>query len=125
MVSGRQPEEIAGVAGVDCTGRQALVTGSTSGIGREAALALGRLGADVLVHGRDRSEGAAVVDELEAVGANAQFIQADFTDVDAVRDLAATVRSATRGLDLLVILSVVSLCATGGQIVHKNFSLTV
>ena len=50
------PEEIAGVADVDCTGRQALVTGSTSGIGRAAALALGRLGADVTVHGRD--EGA-------------------------------------------------------------------
>ena len=102
MANGRQPEEIAGVAGVDCTGRQALVTGSTSGIGREAALALGRLGADVLVHGRDRSEGAAVVDELEAVGADAQFVAVDFTDVDAVRDLAAMVRSATDELDLLV-----------------------
>ena len=102
MANGRQPEEIAGVAGVDCAGQQALVTGSTSGIGRETALALGRLGANVFVHGRDRAAGATVVDELEAVGANAQFIQADFTDVDAVRDLAATVRSATRGLDLLV-----------------------
>ena len=102
MANGRQPEEIAGVAGVDCAGQQALVTGSTSGIGRETALALGRLGANVLVHGRDRAAGATVVNELEAVGASAQFIQADFTDVDAVRDLAATVRSATRGLDLLV-----------------------
>ena len=102
MANGRQPEEIAGVAGVDYTGRQALVTGSTSGIGREAALALGRLGANVLVHGRDRAAGATVVDELEAVGANAQFIQADFTNVDAVRDLAAMVRSATDELDLLV-----------------------
>ncbi|PSP43086.1 daunorubicin C-13 ketoreductase, partial [Halobacteriales archaeon QH_6_64_20] len=102
MANGRQPEEIAGVAGVDCAGQQALVTGSTSGIGRETALALGRLGANVLVHGRDRAAGATVVDELEAVGANAQFIQADFTDVDAVRDLAATVRSATDELDLLV-----------------------
>ena len=40
----RSPAELAGVADVDCTGQQALVTGSTSGIGREAALALGRLG---------------------------------------------------------------------------------
>jgi len=35
-----QPENIAGVSDVDCTGTQALVTGSTSGIGRAAALAL-------------------------------------------------------------------------------------
>nr|WP_245779349.1 SDR family NAD(P)-dependent oxidoreductase [Halorubrum sodomense] len=60
------PERIAGVEDVDCTGRQAFVTGSTSGIGRTAALALGRLGTDVIVHGRDREAGRAVVDELAA-----------------------------------------------------------
>jgi NAD(P)-dependent dehydrogenase (short-subunit alcohol dehydrogenase family) len=37
------PEVPAGLADVDCTGKQALVTGSTSGIGRAAAVALGRL----------------------------------------------------------------------------------
>ncbi|MFC6942426.1 SDR family NAD(P)-dependent oxidoreductase, partial [Salinirubellus sp. GCM10025818] len=58
------PETLAGVSDVDCTGLQALVTGSTSGIGRAAALALGRLGADVVVHGRDPQAGAAVVEEL-------------------------------------------------------------
>jgi NAD(P)-dependent dehydrogenase (short-subunit alcohol dehydrogenase family) len=98
----RSPERIADVSDVDCTGKRALVTGSTSGIGREAALALGRLGANVVVHGRDRDAGAEVVAELEAVGADATFVQADFADVEAVRDLAATVREATDGLDLLV-----------------------
>ncbi|GAA0532115.1 SDR family NAD(P)-dependent oxidoreductase [Halorubrum ejinorense] len=97
-----RPEEIAGVEGVDCDGVQALVTGSTSGIGRAAALALGRLGADVIVHGRDRSAGDAVVDELEATGSDARFVPADFADPDSVRDLAATVREATDGLDVLI-----------------------
>src|SRR6056297_3225014 len=96
------PERIAGVADVDCRGRQALVTGSTSGIGRAAALALGRLGADVIVHGRDRTAGDAVVDELEATGSDARFVRADFADPDSVRDLAATVREATDGLDVLI-----------------------
>lgn len=45
------PETLAGVSGVDCTGLQALVTGSTSDIGHTAALALGRLGADVVLAG--------------------------------------------------------------------------
>jgi NAD(P)-dependent dehydrogenase (short-subunit alcohol dehydrogenase family) len=96
------PERIAGVEDVDCTGQRALVTGSTSGIGRAAALALGRLGADVVVHGRDREAGRAVVDELAAAGADGRFVRADFADPDSVRELAATVQTETDGLDVLV-----------------------
>jgi NAD(P)-dependent dehydrogenase (short-subunit alcohol dehydrogenase family) len=96
------PEEIAGVSDVDCTGQQALVTGSTSGIGRETALALGRLGADVVVHGRDGEAGAAVVEEIRESGAEATFVEADFAEFDAVHELAVTVREQTDGLDLLV-----------------------
>ncbi len=97
-----RPEDIAGVSDVDCTGLQALVTGSTSGIGRAAALALGRLGADVVVHGRDPDAGAAVVEELSRSGVDATFVEADFADFDAVRSLATAVRAETDGLDLLV-----------------------
>ena len=97
-----RPEALAGVADVDCTGTRALVTGSTSGIGRATALALGRLGADVIVHGRDADAGADVVAELTAVGADASFVRADFADVEAVRDLAAAVRETTDELNLLV-----------------------
>lgn len=95
------PEQLAGVADIDCTGMQALVTGSTSGIGRAAAIALGRLGADVIVHGRDATAGADVVDTVTAYGADAEFIAADFADVSAVREFAATVQSTTDGIDLL------------------------
>lgn len=97
-----RPETLAGVSDVDCTGLQALVTGSTSGIGRAAALALGRLGADVVVHGRDPQAGAEVVEELSQTGVDATFLAADFSDVDAVRDLASAVREETDGLDLLL-----------------------
>jgi hypothetical protein len=97
-----RPESLAGVAPVDCSGQTALVTGSTNGIGRAAALALGRLGADVFVHGRDPAAGAAVVDELTGLGVRATFHAADFTDPEAVRALAHAVRSWTDGLDLLL-----------------------
>jgi hypothetical protein len=97
------PEVLAGVAHQDCTGRTALVTGSTNGIGRAAALALGRLGADVVVHGRDATAGREVVQALDDVGARATFVAADFTDPDAVRNLAAATRDwADGGLDLLL-----------------------
>lgn len=98
----RSPEDRASVADVDCTGQQALVTGSTSGIGREAALALGRLGADVIVHGRDATAGETLVEELAGVGADGTFVQADFASVDDVHELARTVRSNTDGLDILI-----------------------
>jgi NAD(P)-dependent dehydrogenase (short-subunit alcohol dehydrogenase family) len=96
------PETLAGLTDVDCTGQQALVTGSTSGIGRAAALALGRLGADVIVHGRDTAAGESVVGELHDIGVDATFVAADFASVDEVRELAATVRAETDGLDILL-----------------------
>ena len=99
----KQPERLAGVDGTDLSGMEALVTGSTSGIGREAALALGRLGADtVVIHGRDSKAGAELVDDLAGTGTDAEFVRADFADVDSVRELAATVRAETNGLDLLL-----------------------
>ena len=97
----RLPEKRAGVADVDCSGTQALVTGSTSGVGREAALALGRLGADVIVHGRDPEAGREVVGELTDIGVDATFVTADFSDTGDVEALAATVREETDGLDVL------------------------
>ena len=98
---GDRPEQIAGVTGVDLAGKQALVTGSTSGIGRETALALGRLGADVMVHGRDAAAGQAVADELTAMGREATFQRADYASVDDVRTLAAAAREWTDDLDIL------------------------
>ena len=97
-----QPAEQAGVADVDCAGQTALVTGSTSGIGRETALALGRLGVDVMVHGRDAEAGRAVVDELTAMGVEATFEAADFAAVSAVRSLATAVDDWVDSLDILV-----------------------
>jgi NAD(P)-dependent dehydrogenase (short-subunit alcohol dehydrogenase family) len=96
------PEALASVNDIDCRGRTALVTGSTNGIGRAAALALGRLGADVVVHGRDPAAGAEVMSTLSDLGARATFVEADFTDPDAVRRLADTARSWADGLDLLL-----------------------
>jgi len=86
-----RPEAVAGVEDADLDGETVLVTGATDGIGRETALALGRLGADVIVHGRDPEKGAAVVDDLRALGSDARFERADFADLDAVRGLADAV----------------------------------
>ena len=100
------PEDVAGVGDERIVGSTALVTGSTSGIGRETALALGRLGAHVIVHGRDAEAGRAVVDAVEdAVNeGTAEFVRADFADPADVSRLADRTRTAAGddGLDLLI-----------------------
>ena len=95
------PEQQADIAGIDLSGRTVLITGSTNGIGRAAALALGRLGATVLVHGRDREAGETAVSEIEAAGGNARFFRADFADPEAVSALADAVDDAVDSLDAL------------------------
>jgi len=85
----------------DLSGRTILVTGATSGVGRDGAVRLGGQGARVLVHGRDHERGAATVDAIKDAGGVATFYPADFTDLDAVRDLADTVREETDELDVL------------------------
>jgi hypothetical protein len=85
----------------DLSGKTCLLTGSTSGIGRDAARRLGARGATVLVHGRDADAGRAVVREVADAGGNAAFLRADFASVDAVRDLARAVREEHGRLDAL------------------------
>ena len=99
--SEKPPELKAGIEDVDISGQTALVTGSTSGLGREAALALGRLGADVIVHGRDEAAGERVVEDIKAVGADGRFVAADFERPADVSALAETVRSEVDELDIL------------------------
>ncbi len=88
----------ADVADVDLSGQSVLVTGSTGGIGRKTALALDRLGARVLIHGRNPEKGEAVAAELDG----GTFLRADFEDFDAVRGLADAVRERVGTLDTLV-----------------------
>jgi NAD(P)-dependent dehydrogenase (short-subunit alcohol dehydrogenase family) len=67
----------------------ALVTGATSGLGKEIALRLARDGMKVIVVGRDAARGAAVVDQIRAAGGQASFIAADLADPAEIGRLAA------------------------------------
>jgi NAD(P)-dependent dehydrogenase (short-subunit alcohol dehydrogenase family) len=97
-----RPEAFAGVEDVDRSGRTVLVTGATSGVGRETALSLARLGARVFVHGRNREAGRAVATELDDLGAGSVFFRADFANTQSPGDLADAVAEHTDELDVLV-----------------------
>lgn len=94
---------------LEFSGKTALVTGGNSGIGRAIALQLSRQGAEVLLVGRDRSKGAAVVGEVEAAGGRARFWPVDLGEPDAVRIFTGQVRAGYPALHVLVN------CAGGGD----------
>jgi NAD(P)-dependent dehydrogenase (short-subunit alcohol dehydrogenase family) len=73
---------------IELEGKTALVTGATSGIGKATASALARLGATVIVTGRDAERGARVVKEIEDDGGSARFVAADLSDPGQVAHLA-------------------------------------
>ena len=87
------------MAGQDKT---ALVTGATSGLGREVAKALGARGLLVLVHGRDEKRVASVVEEVNRAGGKAEGHVADLASLTAVAALAGRVAAAHPALDVIV-----------------------
>jgi NAD(P)-dependent dehydrogenase (short-subunit alcohol dehydrogenase family) len=70
-------------------GLTALVTGATSGIGREVALQLAEHGAEVVVHGRSAERGTKTVRDIKNLGGKARFVAADLNSADDARRLAA------------------------------------
>ena len=84
-------------------GRTALVTGSTSNIGRAIAIRFGAEGAYVVVTGRDATRGAAVVEQINAAGGTAAFLPADLDgSVVRSRSLAERASSLFGAIDVLV-----------------------
>ena len=84
-------------------GKVALVTGSTSNIGKGVAIAMAAEGASVVVTGRDAARGAHVVNLIEAAGGHAAFVAADL-DGSATRSaqLAADAAAAFGPVTVLV-----------------------
>jgi NAD(P)-dependent dehydrogenase (short-subunit alcohol dehydrogenase family) len=83
-------------------GKTALVTGSTDGVGRVVAQQLGKMGARVLVHGRDQTRGERSVGDVRADGGTADFLAADLASLADVRRLADAVRATTDRVDILI-----------------------
>ena len=80
-----------------------LVTGATSGLGREVALRLAASGAHVIVHGRDSARGAEVVQEITQAGkGSARFYAADFALPAEIRQFAERILRDYSRLDVLV-----------------------
>ena len=88
----------------DLTGKTVLVTGATSGIGLEASVELAKLGATLVMVGRDPAKTQAKVDEVKqrAGSQKVSSLLCDFASQAQIRGLAADFRAAHARLDVLV-----------------------
>ncbi|HWN32495.1 MAG TPA: SDR family oxidoreductase [Pseudonocardia sp.] len=86
----------------ELTGTSALVTGGNSGIGRATALALAKLGARVVLSGRDEARGEQVVKEIRAAGGEAYFVSTELRDEASARGLAERATELAGPIDVLV-----------------------
>ncbi len=98
----------------ELSGKTALVTGASRGIGRASALALARMGAQVLVHySSGVKEAEAVVAEIRQAGGRADTVAADLAAPDGAHQLAKQVRAVVGDrLDILVANAGISKSAT-------------
>jgi len=85
-------------------GKICLITGSTDGIGLEAAKTLASLGARVIIHGRNAEKGTRALATIRQLSPQAQvdFVRADFASLSEVRAMAEEVKSLVPHLDVLL-----------------------
>ena len=92
-----EPHEI--LAGIDLTGKTAIVTGGYSGIGLETTRALAGAGATVIVPVRDPVKAE---ENLSSIEGDISSAQMDLADLDSVRTFASSVYDSIDALDLLI-----------------------
>ena len=107
----------------DLNGKTALVTGASRGIGRAAALALAKAGAQVLVHyGANAAEARAVVEQIKAAGGRAEAVGSNLSAPDGAHKLAAMARTIVGDrLDILVANAGISKAAAIEETTVQDF----
>ena len=108
------------------TGKVALVTGGSRGIGRAIAVSLAEAGAAVAVNYRERTaEAASTVDSIRKAGGKARAVAADVSQAQAVADMVAAVTRDLGPVDVLVNNAGVGLVRSVDDLSEADFDLTI
>ena len=87
---------------IDLSGRVALVTGASSGLGAQFARTLAHAGAAVVLAGRRTERLKALRAEIEGAGGDAHVVELDVTDIDSIKSAVAHAETETGTLDILI-----------------------
>ena len=87
---------------IDLSGRVALVTGASSGLGAQFAKTLAKAGAGVVLAGRRLDRLKALRAEIEAAGGDAHVVTLDVTDLDSIKSAVAHAETEVGTLDILI-----------------------
>ena len=111
---------------MNLTGRTALVTGASRGIGAAIALALAEAGADVAVNYRERSaEADSVATAIVAMGRRAMTVAADVSDGAAVARMIQQVTDRLGGVDILANNAGIGLIRGIDDLTEADFDRTI
>jgi 3-oxoacyl-[acyl-carrier protein] reductase len=111
---------------ISLTGRVALVTGASRGIGAAIAVALGEAGADVAVNYRDRAAAAdSIADRVRACGARAITVAADVSDNAAVTAMVRSVEAQLGSIDILINNAGIALIRGVDDLTEADFDATI
>ena len=85
-------------------GKTVLITGATDGIGKKTATELAKMGARVIIHGRNKLRGEEIVDGIvkETNNMNVSYEHADLSSLSAVQKLASVISNEHKELDVLI-----------------------
>ncbi|GHO49778.1 SDR family NAD(P)-dependent oxidoreductase [Ktedonospora formicarum] len=106
-------------------GKTALVTGATSGIGQAIAQVFVREGAQVIITGRNKERGQAVVEAIRLAGGSAVFIAANLASQRDIESLAVQALNAFGRIDILVNNAGLLLSGATGQTDEATFDAVV
>ena len=86
----------------DLSGKRALITGSSQGIGYAIARGLGQAGAEIIINGRDRSRLDQAVERLRSEGLGVRGVDFDVTDANMVNRSISMIETDIGAIDILV-----------------------
>ena len=108
------------------SGKSALVTGASRGIGRGIALSLARQGAEVAINYRSSKEEAEEVQgEIEKLGRRSIIVQADVSQKEAVEKMVAEVKKAFGKIDILVNNAGIAIFKPFDQLTEEDWDKTL
>jgi len=109
----------------DLTGRTALITGASSGIGRRQAWALADAGAAVVLLGRRENQLQGAVDEIRSAGGTAAPLPADLQDHTAIAGIAARASECFGTVDILINAAGVNFREPADEITRDSWNQTL